>query len=142
MQAIPSERQKRMGQENPTKAERPNIDWVDGAPLTYKLPATTFDQLRAAYLYDERQRIVDAVFKVAEDEGWCNATLTALNVVFPDGSPWSDGEWRTTEGYDCYGWDIEGYNASGYNRYGVDREGKNANGETGQWCTACQMNHG
>lgn len=130
-----------MDQEKPTKAERPNIDWIDGIPVTDKLPAASFDQLRAAYLYDEQQRIVDAVFKVARKEGWCSATLDALEEAFPDGSPWSDGEWRTTEGFNCYGWDSEGYNASGYNQYGLNREGKNEHGEKGSWCEGCQDIH-
>lgn len=115
--------------ERPTKAKRPNVDWIDGIPV---------DQLKAAYLYDEQQRIVDAVFKVAATEGWCSEVLDALNKVFPNGSPWSDGKWRDTEGYDCRGLDFDGYGRTGFNLQGRDRQG---NPGPSTWCDECRRYH-
>lgn len=112
-----------------TKEERPAVDWqVTKAELS--------EQLKAAYLYDEEQRIVDALFAVARDNGWCDETVKALAVVFPNGSPWSDGKWRTTEGYDCLGFGLDGYNREGFDNRGYDRKGIRS-GE-GYWCTLCQ----
>lgn len=106
----------------PTRAERPT-------------------DAMAAVLYDERQRIVDAVYKVALVEGWCSETEKALGVAFPDGSPWTDGKWRTSDGYDCRGWDVEGYTRDGYDRRGYNRAGVQSPEVAGTYCAECNTYH-
>lgn len=101
----------------PTKKPRPDM----GANL---------DTVRAVALYDEQQRIVDTLLPIAGERGWCGEVRTALDVAYPDGSPWSDGTWRTSDGFDMYGNSFEGFDRDGYNSDGLNREGKNRNGRT------------
>lgn len=84
----------------------------------------------AAILYDEQQRLVDAVLSVARDNGWCAETVEALSAAYPEGSPWSDGQWRNTEGYNCLGYGADGFTREGVDRDGYNREGKDYSGNT------------
>lgn len=107
-------------------------------------------------VFDERIRIIDAVFAAAAENGWCNAVITALKTTFPeeiaDTVTWSDGYFRTSDGYDVEGRDWEGYDRAGLDYDGYNREGVNSEGRTMQeeaewvrthrrWCDQCEQYH-
>lgn len=97
------------------------------APIKAARPSGEIEQA----LYDERDRLVNALFQYGHDNGHCSDLLNALRTVYPDRSPWSDGVWRDSNGLDYHGWDSEGYDTDGYHKQtGYNREGRNCSGRT------------
>lgn len=98
------------------------------APTKAARPSGEIEQA----LYDERDRLVDALFRYGHGEGHCSTLLSALYDVYLTREPqWSDGTWRDSEGRDYHGYDVEGYDTDGYHRRtGLNREGRNYQGRT------------
>lgn len=98
------------------------------APTKAARPSGEIEQA----LYDERDRLVDALFQYGHGEGHCSTLLSALSDVYLDHEPqWSDYVYRDSNGLDYHGWDTEGYDTDGWHRRtGLNREGLNRAGRT------------